>query len=163
MAVADIECAKRASLSLGSSERIVGVGASLLRASSTAAMCLNGGSSGDGVCSAVPTPVSGSGGVDVSVLRGLPSFDRTFESMALCVFSCCGACASLSSSGGQVVCAFLASTEIAVGGDSSVSSLGVGIFVRGNGALKMEITWKSTKLHVGTKLQPSQVVEGKRD
>ena len=123
MAAADIECAKRASLSLESSERLDGVATSLIKASSTASRCLNG------VFPAVPTPVSGSSGVDTCVAG-----DVSLLSTVSCLLSVRGdsdgTWASLSSSGGQVVCALLASSEIAVDGEMRVSSLGVGILYK---------------------------------
>lgn len=86
MAVADIECANRASLSFDSSDVLEDTVSSLIKASSTASMCFSGGS-GDCMLPAAPTSVSGSSGVVVvgsgeSALLGL-----IVKSRACCVLS----------------------------------------------------------------------------
>lgn len=122
-----MECASRVSLSLDSSEVLVGVFESLVNASSTAAMCFDG-ISVDCMFPTVPTSLSGSSDVAIRALGEPAWLEFTLEVDTSCGNPDRGAWDSLSSSGGQVVCAFLGSTEIAVGGETSrVSSLGVGM------------------------------------
>lgn len=117
MAAADIECARRASLSLESSGGLDGAGLSLVKASSTASILFEAVSEDVALLSASlvssSTDVPRSTGMSICAVEALPTREFTSGRVAFSTISSLVGWCPRSSSGGQVVCTDLGS-EISV-------------------------------------------------